>query len=38
MLVHFTSVGRLSAEFRHRFGAAVYEDDELVCFDVRARQ
>jgi hypothetical protein len=34
--VRYTSVDRFSAELRGRFGAPVYEDDELVCFSVRA--
>lgn len=33
--VRYTSVGPFSAELRGRFGAPVYEDDELVCFSVR---
>jgi hypothetical protein len=35
--VRYISVDALSAAFRERFGEPVYEDGELVCFDVRGR-
>ena len=34
--VFYTSVDGISAELRQRFGPPVYEDDELVCFSIRA--